>query len=168
MGQSDWQVDIYQWASMGTDTKCFGGALEGGLEDESMPLLAKPIAKYGPQGTPDNKDLVYSSGTGIVLAFNSQGTIGGLTLNLSTLNIITDILWTSSINLAPDTESSSENLLNRTLQLLCERLESHGPGNIDNLIQCDRLAVLDVLLLLSVPRRLLEGLDNEGRGGRND
>lgn len=28
--------------------------------------------------------------------------------------------------------------------------------------------MLDVLLLLPVPRRLLEGLDDKGRGGRNN
>ena len=37
-----------------------------------------------------------------------------------------------------------------------------------DLIKRDALGVLDVLLLLAVTGRLLEGLDDEGRGGGND
>lgn len=88
-----------------------------------------------------------------------------LTLDLSALNIIADILWASSINLAADAERRTEDLLNRTLQLLCQRLEPHRACNLNNLIESDGLAVLDVLLLLPVARGLLEGLDDEGRGG---
>jgi len=41
-----------------------------------------------------------------------------LTLNLPTLNIIANVLWTSSIDLAANAESGTENLLNTTLELL--------------------------------------------------
>jgi hypothetical protein len=84
-----------------------------------------------------------------------------LTLNLSALNIITDILWTSSINLAAYTERRAENLLDCALQLLCKRLESHRACDLNDLIESDGLAVLDVLLLLSVARWLLEGFDDK-------
>jgi len=89
----------------------------------------------------------------------------GRTLNLSALNIVADILWTSSINLAANAIARSEHLLHGTLQLLGKRFESHCPGDLNNLIKRNRLAVLDVLLLLSVARWLLERLDDEGRGG---
>mgnify|MGYP001563476282 FL=1 len=88
-----------------------------------------------------------------------------LTLDLSALNIITDILWTSSINLAAYAERRSEDLLDGTLQRLGHRLEPHRACDLNNLIESDGLAVLDVLLLLPVARGLLEGLDDEGRGG---
>ena len=87
---------------------------------------------------------------------------GGPTLNLSALNVVTDILWTSSINLATNAECSSENLLNRTLQLLRKRLKSHRSRNFNDLVERDGLAVLDIFLLLSIAGRLLQGLDNEG------
>jgi hypothetical protein len=40
------------------------------------------------------------------------------TLNLSTLDIVTDILRTSPVNLAANAESSTENLFDTTLELL--------------------------------------------------
>jgi hypothetical protein len=83
------------------------------------------------------------------------------TLNLSTLNIVTDIFWTSPINLATNTKSSTENLFDPTLELLRERLESHGTSDFDNLIQGDRLAMLDILFLLAVPRGLFQSFDDE-------
>lgn len=42
---------------------------------------------------------------------------------------------------------------------------AHLAGDLDDLVQRDGLAVLDVLLLLAVTGRLLEGLDDQGRGG---
>lgn len=87
------------------------------------------------------------------------------TLDLSALNIIADILWASSINLAANAERCAENLLDRSLQRLCHRLEPHRAGDLNDLIESDGLAVLDVLLLLPVARGLLKGLDDEGRGG---
>lgn len=40
--------------------------------------------------------------------------------------------------------------------------------NIVDLVKGDVTGVLDVLLLLPVPRGLLEGLDDKGRGGGNN
>lgn len=90
------------------------------------------------------------------------------TLNLSTLDIITDILRTSSINLAAYAERSAQNLLHTTLKLLRQRLESHRPGNLNDLIEGNGLAVLDILLLLSVSGWLLQRLDDERRGRWDD
>jgi len=58
-------------------------------------------------------------------------------LDLSTLNIIADILRTSSVNLAAHAERSAQNFLNTALQLLRQGLESHRPGNLNDLIQSD-------------------------------
>lgn len=44
----------------------------------------------------------------------------------------------------------------------------HGAGDLNDLVKGNRLGVLDVLLLLTITGRLLEGLDDERRGGGND
>ncbi len=130
-----------------------------------MPFLAQPIcgsksARIHAKGKPLT---IYSSGTIIQSASGKSCTSLWPTLNLSTFDIIRDILWTSAINLASNAESRAQNLLNTTLQLLRQGLESHRTCNFNDLIQCDRLAVLDVLLLLSVAGGLLEGLDDQRR-----
>lgn len=91
-----------------------------------------------------------------------------LTLDLASLNVVRDVLGRAAINLAASGEGSAENLLDGTLEGLGHRLEPHGAGDLNDLVQRDGLGVLDVLLLLAVTRRLLEGLDDQGRGGGND
>lgn len=89
-------------------------------------------------------------------------------LNLARLNVVGDVLGAAAVNLAASAESSSEDLLDGTLEVLGHGLEPHGAGNVDDLIKGNALGVLDVLLLLAVSGRLLEGLDDEGRSGGND
>lgn len=79
-----------------------------------------------------------------------------------------DSLGAAAIDLAADTVGSSQNLLHVTLEGLGEGLELHHTGNLDNLIEGYRLGVLDVLLLLAVPRGLLQSLDNQSGGRGND
>jgi hypothetical protein len=86
-----------------------------------------------------------------------------LTLDLSALNVIADCLWTPSINLAACGKSSTQDLLDRALQVLRHRLEPHRPRDLDDLVERDGLGVLDVLLLLPVSRWLLESFDDQGR-----
>jgi len=89
--------------------------------------------------------------------------ISSLTLNLASLDIVGDGLWAATIDLATGREGSSENLQNGTLKVLGHRLVSHLAGDLNDLIERDRLGVLDVLLLLAVTWWLLEGLDDERR-----
>ena len=89
-------------------------------------------------------------------------------LDLAGLDVVGDGLGGASVNLATSGEGSSEDLENGTLKALGHGLEAHGAGDGDDLVERDGLGVLDVLLLLAVPGRLLEGLDDEGRGGGND
>lgn len=91
-----------------------------------------------------------------------------LTVNLACLDRIADSLGALAIHLAANRESSTQNLLHDTLQGLGERLEAHRSCNLDNLVQGDRLVVLDVLLLLAVTRGLLQSANDERRGCRND
>lgn len=72
-----------------------------------------------------------------------------------------DGLGTLSIDLASDREGGSENLLDSARQVLGHGLEPHLACDLNDLIQRDRLGVLDVLLLLAVTWGLLEGLDDE-------
>lgn len=90
------------------------------------------------------------------------------TLNLARLNVVGDVLGAAAINLAASAERSTEDLLDGALQVLGHRLEAHGAGDLNDLIEGNALGVLDVLLLLAVTRGLLEGLDDERRGRGNN
>ena len=89
-------------------------------------------------------------------------------LNLAGLDVVRDVLGAAAIDLAAGRVGSSENLLDGTLEVLGHGLEPHDLRNSNNLIERNALGVLDVLLLLAITWGLLEGLDDEGRGGRND
>ena len=91
-----------------------------------------------------------------------------LTLNLASLDVVGDLLGGAAVNLAAGGESGTKDLLDGTLEVLGHGLEPHLASDLDDLVQRDRLGVLDVLLLLAVPGRLLEGLDDQGgSGGHN-
>ena len=90
------------------------------------------------------------------------------TLNLPRLNIIAHRFRTPAINLAACAESRAQNLLHGTFKILGHGLEPHLARDLDDLVERDGFGVLDVLLLLAVSRRLLEGLDNERRCGRDN
>lgn len=94
--------------------------------------------------------------------------LGKRTVNLASLDIVGDVLGAAAIDLAADGEGSTEDLEDSTAELLGHGAGAHGAGNLDDVVEGDGLGVLDVLLLLAVTRRLLEGLDHEGRGGGNN
>lgn len=93
-----------------------------------------------------------------------------LTLNVALLDLIADLLGRAAVNLAANAESGTEDFQHRSLELTGERLVggAHGAGNVNNLVEGDRLVVLNVLLLLAVTRRLLECADDEGGSGRHN
>lgn len=91
-----------------------------------------------------------------------------LTVNLARCDRILDRLWALAIDLATHAERRAQNLLHDTLEGLGEALEAHGPCNLDDLVQRDGLAVLDVLLLLAITRRLLQGTNDQRRGSGDD
>lgn len=95
----------------------------------------------------------------------ANGIFSSLTVNGSILDLVGDVLWRTAIDLAADAEGSAEDLQHGALELTGERLVggAHGASDIDDLVQRDRLGVLDVLLLLAVPGRLLQGSDNQRR-----
>lgn len=91
-----------------------------------------------------------------------------LTVNLASTDGVADSPGALAVNLAANGESGTKDLLHDSLQGLGERLEAHGPGNIDDLVQGHALVVLDVLLLLAVARGLLQRADDEGRSTGHD
>ena len=95
---------------------------------------------------------------------------GGLTFNISFLDIITELLRTSSVNLAANTKASTQNLQHGTLQFTREGFvrTTHGSCNVKDFIERDGLRVLDVLLLFAVTGRFLQGADDERRCGGDD
>lgn len=68
---------------------------------------------------------------------------------------------------AADRLGGAENLLHYSGELAGHGAGPHDAGSVDDVIHGDVAAVLDVLDLLPVPWRLLEGLDDEGSGRRN-
>jgi hypothetical protein len=109
-------------------------------------------------------DRIYSSGTAkcVSVKFDNKD-FSRLTIDISAVNGLNDSLGRLAIDLAANTVGGTENLLDGTREVLGERLVSHGAGDLDDLVKGNRLVVLDVLLLLAVTRRLLEGLDDERR-----
>ena len=89
-------------------------------------------------------------------------------LDLARLDVVRDVLGAAAVDLAAGGESSTEDFLDGTLKVLGHRLEAHGAGDVDDLVEGNALGVLDVLLLLPVTRGLLKGLDDERRGRRNN
>lgn len=112
---------------------------------------------------------IYSWGTVEQLVpCSATYTSSKLTIDLASLDIIGDILGAAAVDLAADRESSTEDLQDGSAELLGEAAVTHGAGDLDDVVQRDGLAVLDVLLLLAVTRGLLEGLDDQGGSGGNN
>jgi hypothetical protein len=112
--------------------------------------------------------LVVTSVDSVLLFFVQERNLLLRNVNLASLDVIRDILGAAAIDLAADGESSTEDLKDNTLERLGHGAVLHLAGNLNNFIEGDGLGVLDVLLLLAVTRRLLEGLDDQGRGGGNN
>lgn len=97
-----------------------------------------------------------------------MGRIQKRTVNFTSLDIVADILGAAAIDLAANGESGAQNLQDGSAELLGQASGPHDTRNVDDLVQRNRLRMLNVLFLLAVTRRLLEGLDDEGRSRRND
>jgi hypothetical protein len=93
---------------------------------------------------------------------------GKHTVNLAGLDIVADILGAAAVDLAANGKGSTEDLEHGSAELLGERAVAHDAGDVDDLLQRDRLGVLNVLLLLAVTRGLLQGLDDKRRSRGDD
>ena len=90
------------------------------------------------------------------------------TVNFPVLDGIADCLRAFAVYLTADAERRAQNLLHGTFQLLGKGLVAHGPCDLNNLIEADRLVVLDVLFFLPVSRGLLQSSDDQGRSRRHN
>lgn len=89
-------------------------------------------------------------------------------LQVTRVDLLNDALWWLVLNSAANGSCSAQDLLHGTAQLLGKGLVAHLACDLDDLVEGDVAAVLDVLLLLPVTSRLLEGLDDKSRCGWDD
>merc|ERR1719447_198650 len=78
------------------------------------------------------------------------------------VDAIDDVVGVHAVHGAANRLGSAKHLLHGAGELLGHGPGSHNPGGCNNVIHGDVAAVLDVLDLLAVPWRLLQGLDNKG------
>merc|ERR1719383_417417 len=72
-----------------------------------------------------------------------------------------------AVDRASDGLSGAENLLDGAFQLARHGALAHDAGDVNDLVEGDVAAVLNVLDLLAVTRRLLEGADEESGSAGN-
>ena len=77
------------------------------------------------------------------------------------VDLINDIMRSLAVNSAADRLGSPEDLLDDSTELPGHGPGPHHTGSLVDVVNGDVPAVLDVLHLLSVPGRLLQGLDDE-------
>jgi hypothetical protein len=94
--------------------------------------------------------------------------LSGRDLHLAVVNLLLEVLGVLAVDGAADADAGAENLLDAAGHFLGHGPGPHGPGNLDDVVETDVAAVLDVLDLLAVPLGLLERLDDERRGRGND
>ena len=94
--------------------------------------------------------------------------MGCVSYFVTRLDLLLQILGLHLVHSAPHRHGRAKDLLHSPLERLGHRLVPHRPCDVDDLIEGDVAAVLNVLDLLPVPLRLLERLDNHRRGGGHE
>merc|ERR1712203_373003 len=89
------------------------------------------------------------------------------TVDLAIIDLVDDVVRVLAVDCAADRLSRAQDLLHHPGELPGHRPGPHHPGSVDDVVQRDVAAVLDVLDLLPVARRLLQGLDDKGCGRRH-
>merc|ERR1719282_877083 len=92
----------------------------------------------------------------------------GWALDVSAVDVVDDVVGCTAIDCASNGLGGSQDLLHDARELLGLGAGPHGAGGVDDVVHRDVAVVLDVLHLLPVPGRLLQGLDDQGRGGGNN
>ena len=90
------------------------------------------------------------------------------TIEGSVVDLINEVVWCLTIDGASNRLSRAKDLLHDSGKVLGHGSGPHDPGGVDDVVQSDVAIVLDVLDLLPVPGRFLEGLDDESRGRGNN
>merc|ERR1719189_583598 len=89
------------------------------------------------------------------------------TVYLPIIDLVDNVVRVLTINSAADRLGRAQDLLHHPGELPGHGPGPHHPGSVDDVVERDVATVLDVLDLLPVTRRLLQGLDDEGRGRRH-
>lgn len=76
-----------------------------------------------------------------------------------------DVTGALAVDSAANRVAGAENLLDSARELLSHGALTHLAGNLDDLVEGEVSVVDDVLLLLAVTDRLVEGLHDKGGGG---
>ena len=87
------------------------------------------------------------------------------TINFPVVDLIDDVMGRHAVDCATHGLGDPQNLLHHPGEVLGHGPGPHDAGGVDDVVQTHVAAVFDVLDLLPVPGRLLEGLDDEGGGG---
>merc|ERR1719189_807273 len=90
------------------------------------------------------------------------------TVDLPIIDLVDNVVRVLTINSAADRLGRAQDLLHHPGEFPRHGPGPHHPGSVDDVVQRDVAAVLDVLDLLSVARGLLQGLDDEGRSRRHN
>merc|ERR1719489_361276 len=88
--------------------------------------------------------------------------------HLSVVDLVDNVVRRLAVDGASDGLGGAEDLLDGAFQLPCHGAFPHDAGDVDDLFEGNVAAVLDVLDLLAVAGRLLEGADEESRSAGND
>merc|ERR1712038_210075 len=84
------------------------------------------------------------------------------TVDLAIIDLVDDVVRVLAVDGAADRLGRSQDLLHHPRELPGHRPRPHHPGGVDDVIQADVAAVLDVLDLLPVPGRFFQGFYHEG------
>jgi len=85
-------------------------------------------------------------------------------LELASSDLFDEIVWVLVVDGATNRVSSSQELTADTAQVLGHGSVLHDPSSTEHIIPSNVTIVADVLDLLSVPRWLLQGLDQQSTG----
>lgn len=105
------------------------------------------------------------------LPYTPQSAIHALLVgndDLAVIDSLDDVVGGTAVDGASNGLGGTEDLLDTTGEVLGHGLVGHLAGNVVDLVDGNVARVDDVLLLLAVTDGLLEGLDDEGRGGGNN
>lgn len=78
------------------------------------------------------------------------------------------ILGVFPIHRAPDRHARPQDLFHSDAELLGHGPHLHHLRVLDHAVQCDVSVMLNILILLVIPLRLLQGLDDQSRGRRDN
>merc|ERR1719150_24680 len=97
-----------------------------------------------------------------------RNSLFGRAIHLTVVDLVNDVMRSHTVNSASNGLCGSQDFLHDSGQLLGLGPWPHDASGIDDIVHGDVAVVLDVLDLLTITWRFLQGLDDQGSGGGND